>query len=263
MRSKLAELIPTPATKSAPVILVAVSEEKINQASGAAHFAFDTQDYAAAVENILLGAVGMGYTAVWMDGMTRMEEKDADIAALLNVPADKKVRSIIPIGVPEKEALSGLFFHLQFQVIHHTVTVCQRIRQLKSIVCQDISFIFNTGYHICVDAFGPESPEPQRRGRRTVTALKDDGADQGFGLVFRDIFPCTYRIVNGICQPVIRSAVDQVSIAVEIRDLPPDLIPFRACQCRKPELVAKCPSHRGNGPGPERCRAAGQIIRAG
>jgi len=108
MRSKLAELIPTPATKSAPVILVAVSEEKINQASGAAHFAFDTQDYAAAVENILLGAVAMGYAAVWMDGMTRMEEKDADIAALLNVPADKKVRSIIPIGVPEKEALSGL-----------------------------------------------------------------------------------------------------------------------------------------------------------
>jgi len=55
-----------------------------------------------------LGAVAMGYAAVWMDGMTRMEEKDADIAALLNVPADKKVRSIIPIGVPEKEALSGL-----------------------------------------------------------------------------------------------------------------------------------------------------------
>ena len=64
MRSKLAELIPTPATKSAPVILVAVSEEKINQASGAAHFAFDTQDYAAAVENILLGAVAMGCAAL-------------------------------------------------------------------------------------------------------------------------------------------------------------------------------------------------------
>ena len=51
LRTKLAELLPTPATKTAPVILVAVSEQKINGAKGAANFAFDTQDYAAAVEN--------------------------------------------------------------------------------------------------------------------------------------------------------------------------------------------------------------------
>ena len=101
-RKKLADLIPTPATKTAPVILVAVSERKINEAKGAANFAFDTQDYAAAVENIMLGIVAMGYAGVWMDGMSRMNDADAQIAELLRVPEGKWVRSIIPFGVPTK-----------------------------------------------------------------------------------------------------------------------------------------------------------------
>lgn len=103
LRAKLAELLPTPATKTAPVILVAVSEKKISQESGAAHFAFDTQDYAAAVENIMLAIVAMGYAGAWMDGMTRMNEADAEIAALLNIPEGKTVRTIIPFGIPTVE----------------------------------------------------------------------------------------------------------------------------------------------------------------
>ena len=103
LRSKLAELLPTPATKTAPVILVAVSEQKINHAGGAAHFSFDTQDYAAAVENILLAIVAMGYAGVWMDGMSRMNDVDSEIARLLSVPEGKWVRSIIPFGVPVKK----------------------------------------------------------------------------------------------------------------------------------------------------------------
>ena len=37
LRGKLAELLPTPATKTAPVILVAVSEQKINRAQPVLH----------------------------------------------------------------------------------------------------------------------------------------------------------------------------------------------------------------------------------
>ena len=103
MRAKLSELLPTPATKTAPVILVAVSEQKINKAKGAANFAFDTQDYAAAVENIMLAIVAKGYAGVWMDGMSRMNDVDAEIARLLRVPEDKWVRSIIPFGVPTRD----------------------------------------------------------------------------------------------------------------------------------------------------------------
>lgn len=105
LRAKISGLLPTPATQTAPVILVAVSEKKVNMAEGAAHFEFDTQDYAAAVENIMLAIVDMGYAGVWMDGMSRMNDVDAEIAEILNVPEGKWVRSIIPFGVPEKEVV--------------------------------------------------------------------------------------------------------------------------------------------------------------
>ena len=103
LRAQLAALLPTPATKTAPVMLVAVSGQKINEAKGAAHFAFDTEDYAAAVENIMLAITALGYAGVWMDGMSRMDDKDRQIAALLHVPEGKRVRTVIPFGVPVKE----------------------------------------------------------------------------------------------------------------------------------------------------------------
>ncbi len=102
LRAELAELLPSPATKSAPVILVAVSEVKINE-RGVAKFPFEIEDYAAAVENIMLAITAKGYAGVWMDGMTRVGEVPQKIAALLNVPEGKTVRTIIPLGTPKKE----------------------------------------------------------------------------------------------------------------------------------------------------------------
>ena len=66
---------------------------------------FDTQDYAAAVENIMLAIVAMGYAEVWVDGMSRMNDVDSEIAKLLSVPDGKWERSIIPFGVPTKEVV--------------------------------------------------------------------------------------------------------------------------------------------------------------
>lgn len=103
LRAQIAALLPTPATKTAPVMLVAVSGEKINEASGAAHFSFATEDYAAAVENIMLAITSLGYAGVWMDGMTRMDDKNKTIAGILRVPENMTVRTIVPFGVPEGE----------------------------------------------------------------------------------------------------------------------------------------------------------------
>lgn len=103
LRAQIAELLPTPATRTAPVMLVAVSGEKINRASGAAHFSFATEDYAAAVENIMLAITALGYAGVWMDGMTRMDDKNKAIAELLCVPDGMTVRTIVPFGIPEGE----------------------------------------------------------------------------------------------------------------------------------------------------------------
>lgn len=104
IREQMAEVWPTKAMKTAPVILAAVSEVKINEAPGAANFSFATEDYAAAVENIMLAIVDKGYAGVWMDGMTRMDaEKYEKLTELLNIPENMTLRTIIPFGVPEKE----------------------------------------------------------------------------------------------------------------------------------------------------------------
>lgn len=99
---QLAQLLPTPATKTAKAMIVVVTEEI---AAACCELTWEKEDYAAAVENILLGITALGYAGVWMDGMTRMGGKDAkaqQIAALLHVPEGKRVRTIIPIGVPAK-----------------------------------------------------------------------------------------------------------------------------------------------------------------
>jgi hypothetical protein len=64
---------------------------------------FEIEDYAAAVENILLAITAEGYAAVWMDGAVNLEDRRERIKKLLQVPDDRCVRAIIPLGRPEKE----------------------------------------------------------------------------------------------------------------------------------------------------------------
>jgi len=66
-------------------------------------FRFGIEDYAAAVENMLLAVTALGYAAVWLDGMLRSENRAAKVGALLGVPASREVRVILPIGVPAEQ----------------------------------------------------------------------------------------------------------------------------------------------------------------
>ena len=54
LRAQLAALLPTPAMRTAPVILAAVSNPLRNEGAGAAPLCFAVQDYAAAVEDVTL-----------------------------------------------------------------------------------------------------------------------------------------------------------------------------------------------------------------
>ena len=61
---------------------------------------FNVQDYAAAIENMLLAAVGLGYQSCWVEG--HITDEDAigrQIADLLQVPADYDMVCILPVGV--------------------------------------------------------------------------------------------------------------------------------------------------------------------
>ena len=64
---------------------------------------FQVEDCAAAVENMLLAITALGYASVWVDGWLRIEGHADAIAKLLNVPAGKIVRIVLPIGVPEEQ----------------------------------------------------------------------------------------------------------------------------------------------------------------
>lgn len=97
LRKQISDLMPSDATRTAPVIIVVVSEKIESEG-----LSFEMQDYAAATENLLLAITAMGYAAVWMDGQTGSDGFDKKIAAMLQVPAGKTVRTIIPLGKPLK-----------------------------------------------------------------------------------------------------------------------------------------------------------------
>jgi nitroreductase len=61
---------------------------------------FNVQDYAAAIENMLLAAVSLGYQSCWVEGhITDADAIGRQIADLLQVPADYDLVCILPVGV--------------------------------------------------------------------------------------------------------------------------------------------------------------------
>ena len=95
--AKLADVIQSDATRTAPAMIV-VSTKKVTFDFG---LDFEVEDYAAAVQNILLSATALGYASCWYDGMSRLNGNDKKIAKILDIPATQQVRTILPIGVPE------------------------------------------------------------------------------------------------------------------------------------------------------------------
>ena len=56
------------------------------------------EDGAAAVENILIASTALGYGSCWLEGYTLPREEE--FKALLGVPEDKRLLTLVPIGVP-------------------------------------------------------------------------------------------------------------------------------------------------------------------
>jgi nitroreductase len=56
------------------------------------------EDGSAAIENMLIASVALGYGACWLEGTTLPMEEE--LKKLLHVPKDKRLLTLIPIGVP-------------------------------------------------------------------------------------------------------------------------------------------------------------------
>lgn len=61
---------------------------------------FAAEDCAAAVENMLLAITDAGLATVWLDGVLRRDNIAKQIGDLLNIPADREVFIILPVGEP-------------------------------------------------------------------------------------------------------------------------------------------------------------------
>ena len=65
---------------------------------------FAVQDYSAAIENMLLAIVALGYQSCWYEGhITDTDRIGAKIAKILSVPDDHDLVCILPVGVAEDE----------------------------------------------------------------------------------------------------------------------------------------------------------------
>lgn len=81
------------ALQSAPAAIAIVMDPRATP-----YGEFWVQDASAAMQNMLLAAVGLGYGACWVEGALRRCEDD--LKQTLNVPAELKLWSILPVGTP-------------------------------------------------------------------------------------------------------------------------------------------------------------------
>lgn len=68
--------------------------------------AFQIEDCAAAVENMLLAITALGYASVWIDGWLRLAGRAETIGKLLNLPEGKRIRILLPVGIPAEAVKS-------------------------------------------------------------------------------------------------------------------------------------------------------------
>lgn len=88
-------LIDPPVAQTAPAMIVVLSQ-RINAYRDKC---FATQDYSAAIENMLLAIVELGYQSCWYEGHITDDDRICDkIAKVLNVPEGYDVVCILPVG---------------------------------------------------------------------------------------------------------------------------------------------------------------------
>lgn len=63
------------------------------------------EDGSAAIENMLIASTALGYGAVWLEGS--MIKWENEFKELLNVPADRRLLTLIPVGLPAESPEVG------------------------------------------------------------------------------------------------------------------------------------------------------------
>ncbi|MBO7122131.1 MAG: nitroreductase family protein [Treponema sp.] len=97
---KINSVIEPPVCETAPALICVISQKK----NAYRDRCFWIQDYSAAIQNMLLAIVELGYQSCWYEGHITDTDRICDkIAALLNVPSEYELVCILPVGVAESE----------------------------------------------------------------------------------------------------------------------------------------------------------------
>lgn len=98
--TKVKEQLDPPVAQTAPAMIVVLTQ-RINAYRDRC---FAIQDYSAAIENMLLAIVELGYQSCWYEGHITDVDRICDkIAAVLNVPEGYEVVCILPVGKAEED----------------------------------------------------------------------------------------------------------------------------------------------------------------
>ncbi len=67
---------------------------------------FAIQDYSAAIENMLLAIVELGYQSCWYEGHITDDDRICDkMAQILNIPSDFELVCFLPVGIAEEKCI--------------------------------------------------------------------------------------------------------------------------------------------------------------
>ena len=99
--SRLKGVIDPPVAQTAPAA-ICVLTKRMNAYRDKC---FAVQDYSAAIENMLLAIVELGYASCWYEGhITDDDDIASRMAEILGVPSDYDLVCFLPVGIPEDEA---------------------------------------------------------------------------------------------------------------------------------------------------------------
>ena len=97
---QLRAVIDPPVAETAPA-MICVLTQRVNAYRDRC---FATQDYAAAIENMLLAITALGYQSCWYEGHITDADRIGDkMARILGVPEDYELVCFLPVGIAEDE----------------------------------------------------------------------------------------------------------------------------------------------------------------
>jgi len=100
--AKVKAVIDPPKAETAPAMICVLTKRIIAYRDRC----YATQDYAAAIENMLLAIEALGYASCWYEGhITDTDRIGRKMADILGVPQDMELVCMLPVGIPaEKKA---------------------------------------------------------------------------------------------------------------------------------------------------------------